>query len=70
MRLVIILVIIALIVWFFFYRKPSVQKKQTKKPAEEIMLECCKCGTYISSQEAIISHKKCFCSKKCLDTEE
>lgn len=65
MRLVVILVLIGALVWFFFLRKNPT--KQTKKPQEELMVECCKCGTYISSKEAIVVGKKYFCSKKCLD---
>lgn len=65
MRLVVILVLIGALVWYFFLRKSSV--KQTKKPQEEVMVECSKCGTYISSKEAIVVGKKYFCSKKCLD---
>lgn len=65
MRLVVILVLIGALVWFFFLRKYPT--KQTKKPQEELMVECCKCGTYISSKEAIVVGKKYFCSKKCLD---
>ncbi|PAF53281.1 hypothetical protein BKH42_06585 [Helicobacter sp. 13S00482-2] len=68
MRFLIVLLVIALIVWFFFFRKSPIDKKKyPKNSQEETMVECCRCGTYVSSKEAIMVGKKYFCSKKCLD---
>ncbi|WP_095225189.1 PP0621 family protein [Helicobacter sp. 12S02634-8] len=64
MRLLIPLVIVGVVVWYFFLRKSP--KKPKGKQDVEIMVECCECGTYISSQEAVLSGGRYFCSKKCL----
>jgi uncharacterized protein len=72
-----ILLTIAVIwaVWFFLIKKPQVtrhrQKKadEAKRPKpksdEEIMVECEKCGTFVSSKEAIIVSGRYYCSKSC-----
>ena len=59
------LIVILLIagIYYFVIRKPSL--KNPKQPSEEIMLECEKCGTYISSKEAIIKEGAYYCSKEC-----
>ncbi len=67
----ILLLIFLVIGVYYFVRKVGVKNtqgsdlKQTKIK-EEIMLECKKCGTYISSKEAIISNGEYYCSKECL----
>ena len=62
---------------FFLIKKPQVQAHRRKradtsadKPPkadkdEEIMVACEKCGTYVSSKEAIIVGGKYYCSKSC-----
>ena len=71
--LVIALVIAA--VYYLFFRKPvkktedtsgNGQKKQDKKP-EDLMVECAKCGTFVSSKEALIKDGRYFCSKECAE---
>ncbi|WP_353661906.1 PP0621 family protein [Hydrogenimonas sp. SS33] len=66
-------------IYFFFIKKPQVtehrrrkadeaDRKARRKEAqkeEEIMVPCEKCGTYISSHEAIIVSGKYYCSKSC-----
>ncbi len=61
-------------VYFFLIKKPAVKKRrkeradaEAKKPGldEEIMVECEKCGTFVSSKEAIIVDGKYYCSKSC-----
>ncbi|WP_201352510.1 PP0621 family protein [Hydrogenimonas urashimensis] len=60
-------------VYFFLIKKPKVtQHRQTRaaekrkpKRDEEIMVECEKCGTFVSSHEAIIVDGKYYCSKTC-----
>jgi len=69
--LVIVLVLGA--IYYLFFRKPKKVEKndesnQTKKPKNsdgEIMVECAKCGTYISAKEAIIKDGRYYCSKEC-----
>ncbi len=75
-----ILLTIAVIaaVYFFLIKKPQVAKKrrereeaEKRKPGldEEIMVECEKCGTYISSKEALIVSGKYYCSKECAEVK-
>jgi len=62
-------------VWFFLIKKPQVTEHRQKKadeakrketrPDEEIMVACEKCGTYVSSHEAIIVSGRYYCSKAC-----
>lgn len=57
-------------VYFIFFKKPNVKSqtkdsKNPKAPKDSIMLECDKCGTYVSSEEAIIQNGKYYCSKEC-----
>ncbi|WP_199770156.1 PP0621 family protein [Helicobacter mesocricetorum] len=59
------LIVIVLImgVYYFFIRKSP--RKETPKKQEEIMIECEKCGIYVSNKEAIIQDGKYYCSKEC-----
>ena len=52
------------IIWFFFIRKPN--KSSTPKPQEETMVECAKCQTFISQNEAILSNGRYYCCNECL----
>ncbi|CAM2865257.1 PP0621 family protein [Helicobacter burdigaliensis] len=63
--LVVILLIVA--VYYLFIRKPKTKEKakNTHKKPEEIMVECEKCGVYVSSKEAIIKDGAYFCSHEC-----
>jgi len=57
-------------VYFFFFKKTNVlnqNKKKDIKKDSETMVECQKCGTFISANEALISNGKYFCSKECVD---
>jgi uncharacterized protein len=71
-----ILLTIAVIagIYFFLIKKPEVARKrrecaederQKPKDDEDIMVECEKCGTFVSSKEAIIVDGKYYCSKSC-----
>ncbi len=53
---------IILIVYILFFKKP---KKDSKKNEELTMLECQKCGTFISDKESIKKDNKIFCSNRC-----
>lgn len=57
------LAIIGGTIWFFFI------KKRPKKQIEETMVECQKCGTFISQTEAIYNSGRYFCSHSCLKKE-
>lgn len=53
-------------IYFFFFRKPKTSQKDYREDKKDsIMLECAKCGTYVSSDEAIIQDGKYYCSKEC-----
>lgn len=71
---IILTVAVIAAVYFFLIKKPAVEKKrrnraeaEAKKPGldEDIMVECEKCGTFVSSKEAIIVGGKYYCSKSC-----
>ncbi|WP_457594206.1 PP0621 family protein [Hydrogenimonas sp.] len=71
---IILTIAVIFAVYFFLIKKPAVKKRreeradaEAKKPGldEEIMVECVKCGTFVSSKEAIIVDGKYYCSKSC-----
>ena len=69
-----ILLIIGVIaaVYFFFIKKSTPLTKERhenkkRKDDEETMVECETCGTYISTNEAIVSSGKFYCSTECRD---
>ncbi|WP_257875419.1 PP0621 family protein [Helicobacter sp. 12S02232-10] len=68
MRFLIPLILIGVVIWYFFFRKTSRKSKNSQD--DELMVECCECGTYVSSKEAILSNGKYFCSRKCLNQKE
>jgi uncharacterized protein len=41
-------------------------KKDNKKLDEDTMIECSKCGTFVSKKEAMSYKGKEYCSKECL----
>lgn len=53
--------------YFIFFKKSNAkpQTKDSKTHTDSIMLECSKCGTYVSNEEAIIQNGKYYCSKEC-----
>jgi len=66
-------------IYFFFIKKTQVSEHRRRKAeeaerktqrdkarkGEEVMVPCEKCGTYISTHEAIIVSGKYYCSKSC-----
>ncbi|WP_300361820.1 PP0621 family protein [Hydrogenimonas sp.] len=73
LKIVLTIAVIAA-VYFFLIKKPQVtqhrrkradDEKRRPKADEEIMVECEKCGTFVSSHEAIIVDGKYYCSKTC-----
>ena len=57
-----LLILVALILFFYFLKS---NKKDFKKDGEEVMVECKKCGTFVSIKEAIIKDSNYYCSKEC-----
>jgi uncharacterized protein len=39
--------------------------ENSKKIQEDTLIECEKCGTYVTYKESIIIHGKSYCSKEC-----
>ena len=65
-KLILLVAIIYAIYHFFIKPKPIKEKKKSEKQKDEdIMVECAKCKTYVSSKEAIIKNGKYYCSKEC-----
>ena len=63
-KIVLLAVVIGTIYYFFIKKKPLPDK------SSEVMVECDKCSTYVSSKEAIIKDGKYYCSKKCAEVKE
>lgn len=70
------LLVIALVIgaiYYLFFRKPSkaadnsgaANGKKEDKKLDDVMVECAKCGTFVSSKEAIIKDGRYYCSKEC-----
>lgn len=60
--------VVLFLVYIFFFKKSresDIKDKNTDK-IEDIMVECPKCGTYVSKKEGILSNGQFFCSKECL----
>jgi len=68
---ILVVVLIALVYFFFIKNKPITDKdqkdkKRNEKLDEDDMVECKKCGTYITLNEALLRDGQYFCSDECL----
>jgi uncharacterized protein len=66
---VLILGVVLFAVYLIFFKKNREKDIKNMKKHDEItdtMVECPKCGTYTSKDDAILSNGKYFCSKECL----
>ena len=63
----IIFAIVGLLIYKFFGGKlPSFGRStQEKKLDEDTLVECVKCGTYVTLKESIIVDGKYYCSSEC-----
>jgi uncharacterized protein len=43
----------------------SIDKKEQEKIEEDTLMECDKCGTFVTYKESIIYKGKVYCSKEC-----
>ena len=68
MKLLLILLVVGLVYFLFIKKKPKIAKKKKNKKDEnaETMIECSKCGVYVSGDEMILSNGSYFCSNECL----
>lgn len=69
-----ILLVIAVIaaVYFFFIKKstPLTKARHDRKKTDDddsTMIECETCGTYITTDDAVVSAGKFYCSTECRD---
>lgn len=53
------------LIYKFFFNKKTKLDNETKQIEEEL-IDCPKCGTYVSKQDAILSNGKYYCSNECL----
>lgn len=60
------LAVVFLIYIVFFKKNREDKLKDRNNEISEEMVECPKCGTYVSKSEAILSNGKYYCSKECL----
>jgi uncharacterized protein len=71
---ILVIILVVLLVWFFFFRKKGINHKSRNKEdsnakfksSDRTMVECVRCGVYVSSDEAILSSGKYYCSSECL----
>ncbi|HIC44778.1 MAG TPA: hypothetical protein EYO73_11035 [Sulfurimonas sp.] len=67
---IVIGVLIALVYFIFIKNKPLSNQGSSKKDEklnDDDMVECKKCGTYITLNEAKLSEGQYFCSDECLN---
>ncbi|PIF04254.1 MAG: hypothetical protein CSA86_02745 [Arcobacter sp.] len=63
------LAVVLFLVYLVFFKKGREKNISDSKKNDEItdtMIECPKCGVYVSKDDAILSNGKYFCSKECL----
>jgi len=63
----IVFALVGLLIYKFFGGKlPSFGRStQEKKLDEDTLVECVKCGTYVTLKESIIVNGKYYCSSEC-----
>ena len=68
-KILTLMLVIFLVYIVFFKKNRELNKKDREKKYDEItdtLVECPKCGTYVSKDDAILSNGKYYCSKECL----
>lgn len=63
--LALVAVLFVIYVAFFKKSKKEVRSDKKNKNSGDIMLECSKCGTFVSEDESLIKDGKFYCSKEC-----
>ena len=71
LKWLLVIAVVGLVYFFFIKKKPlpeegKTPKKKKEKFDEDDMVECKKCGTYISLKEALLRDGNYFCSDECL----
>jgi len=68
LKLIIFAIAGVMIYKFLGGKLPTINKSsEAKKLDEDTLVECEKCGTYVTVKESIVMHGKFYCSKECLD---
>lgn len=66
---ILVLILVLVVLYFIFFnkslKKSKKEHKKDKKISSETMVECAKCGVYVSANEAIIKDGKYYCSSEC-----
>ena len=68
---ILVLILVLMAVYYIFFNKSEKKNrkkhhhKENDKISGETMIECAKCGTYVSAKEAIIKDGKYYCSTEC-----
>ena len=66
LKLLIFAVVAVMIYKFFGGKLPTIGKSASeKKLDEDTLVECDKCGTYVTVKESIVVHGKYYCSRAC-----
>jgi uncharacterized protein len=62
----ILILILILVAIYYFFRGDKKRKKHYKESEKlngETMIECCKCGVFVTLKDAIIKDGKYFCNE-------
>ncbi len=62
----ILIIALGIVILGYFIGRLLKPKDKGQNPQEELMLQCHKCGTFVSQKEAIVYNKHYYCSKQCL----
>ena len=65
-KLVLLGVVLFGVYLIFFKKKRESDIKKKNEEITDTMVECPRCGTYVSKDDAILSSGKYFCSNECL----
>ena len=72
LKLIVLIVVAGLIYRMFGGKIPFIDKMPEKKDEDafgqiESTSECASCGTYMTEADALIYHKKAYCSNDCVE---
>lgn len=58
---------IVTVVYFAFFKKNALTAPKNDDGADEAMIPCAKCGTYVQAKEAFKREGKYYCSRECME---
>ncbi len=50
-------------------RNETLSKEEKRKIDQDTLVECAKCGTYVTYKESIARGEKIYCSKECQEAD-